>query len=187
MPCCHDVLETIRAAPVLHPVGRRSFVKLAAVATGVGLFASWAPRLAFAGEAQALMLSCMDYRVVDPMVNFMSAKGLDGQYDHVVLAGASLGVVSKRFAGWHETFWEHLDVAIKLHHVHEVIVIDHRDCGAYKLAFGEDKVSTPEGETEAHTKTMQSFGKLVRKHHPDLTSIEAYLMALDGTAEKIDV
>ena len=143
------------------------------------------PNLAFAdGTAEALMLSCMDYRFVDPQAKFMNGKGLDGEYDHVVLAGASLGVVSKKFGKWHDVFWEHLDVAIKLHKVHQVIVIDHRDCGAYKLALGEAAVGTPEKELAAHTATIHTFAKLVAKHHPDLP-VEGYLMALDGTAEQI--
>jgi carbonic anhydrase len=163
---------------------RRGFVKLATLAAGVGLFAAYAPRLAFGGEAQALMLSCMDYRMVDPMAAFMNKKGLDGKYDHVVLAGASLGVVSDKFKDWHETFWEHLKVSIDLHKVHEVIVIDHRDCGAYKLALGAEAVATAESETAAHAKTLRSFASLVRSRHADL-GVEAYLMALDGTAEQI--
>ena len=126
----------------------------------------------------------MDYRFVDPMAAFMKGKGLDGKYDHVVLAGASLGVMSKKFAAWHDTFWQHLDVTIKLHGGHEVVVIDHLDCDAYKLAFGDDIVASKDAEMLAHAKTIQSFATLVRKHHPDL-AIEGYVMALDGTAEQV--
>ena len=183
MRTCHDGLCRVGAKDD-YAIPRRSFVKLASLAAGAGLIAGYLPRFAFAGEAQALMLSCMDYRFVDPMAAFMNSKGLDGKYDHVVLAGASLGVVSKKFAAWHDTFWQHLDVAIKLHGVHEVVVIDHLDCGAYKLAFGDDIVASKEVEMPAHTKTIQSFAALVRKHHPDL-AIEGYVMGLDGTAEQV--
>jgi len=70
--------------------------------------------------------------------------------------------------------------------VHEVIVIDHRHCGAYKLALGEGAVDTPEEELAAHTATMKAFGELMRTHHPKLPVV-GYLMALDGTAEQIEV
>jgi len=74
------------------PPGRRGFVKLAAVTARAGLVAGWMPSWAFAsGTAEALMLSCIDYRFVDPQAKFMSGKGLDGEYAHVVLAGASPG------------------------------------------------------------------------------------------------
>ena len=103
------------------------------------------------------MLSCMDYRLVDDFVYFMAQQGLHDGYDHVVLAGASLGVMSEKFAAWHETFWTHLDVAIQLHHVEEVVVLDHRDCGAYRLALGAEAVDTPEKETAAHADTIRRF------------------------------
>jgi len=78
----------------------------------------------------------------------MDGRQLTNNYDHVVLAGASLGAVSYKFPGWDATFWEHLDVAIKLHHIRKVIVLDHRDCGAYKIVL--DKHLTGYEEKAAH-------------------------------------
>lgn len=181
MPCCHHLPRSPRG---VSEIDRRGFVKLATLAAGVGVVAAWAPGLAFAGEADALLLTCIDYRMLDPMAAFMKKKGLDGKYDQVILAGASLGVVSDKFKDWHETFWQHLDVAIELHKIHEVIVIDHRDCGAYRIALGPEVDATPEAETEAHAETLRAFGKLVRARHPEL-GLQAYLMALDGTALRI--
>ncbi len=186
MRSCHDILGAVPARGEALALDRRGFVKLATLAAGVGLFACWAPRLAFGGEAEAILLSCMDYRVIEHMAAFMKTKGLEGKYDQVVLAGASLGVVSDKFESWHDVFWEHLDIAIKLHKVHELIVIDHRDCGAYKLALGEAAVAAPGDETAAHAATLRSFAKLVRDRSPSLP-VEAYLMALDGATDKIAV
>lgn len=168
-------------------VGRRQFIKLATLGAGVALFMSAAPRFAMAsGKAKALMLSCMDYRLVDDTVKFMADQGLNDEYDHVVLAGASLGVVSETFKAWHDTFWQHLDVAIKLHGIEEVIVIDHRDCGAYKLALGAEAVATPEKETAVHTATIVNFAKQVKAKHSTL-GVKAYIMALDGKTEAVAV
>lgn len=163
-------------------LGRRRFLQIAAA--GAGLAAA-APQVAAAsGKARALMLSCMDYRLVDDFVRFMEGHGMHDAYDHVVLAGASLGAMSDRFAAWRATFWAHLDVAIQLHHIEEVIVLDHRDCGAYKLALGEDAVDTPEKERMAHLDMMQSFAIAVKQRHPDL-QVRGWLMALDGTTEAV--
>lgn len=167
-------------------MGRRDFIKIAAIGAGAALLMSVAPKARAGGHAKALLLSCMDYRLVDDLVAFMNAKGLKDNYDHVVLAGASLGVVSDKFADWHDTFWEHLDVAIKLHHVEEVIVIDHRDCGAYKLALGADAVSTPETESAAHAGSLAAFAAQVHDRHPDL-EVETFLMSLDGKVEAVAV
>lgn len=167
-------------------MARRDFIKLAALGAGAALFMSVAPKARAGGHAKALLLSCMDYRLVDDLVVFMNGKGLKDDYDHVVLAGASLGVMSDTFADWHKTFWEHLDVAIKLHHVEEVVVIDHRDCGAYKIALGADAVATPEQETAVHTATLAAFAAEVHGRHPDL-KVETFLMSLDGSVEPVAV
>ncbi|MFO1062078.1 MAG: carbonic anhydrase [Dongiaceae bacterium] len=166
--------------------GRRTFIKLATLGAGVALLYGAAPRLALAGHAKALMLSCMDYRLIDANVSFMREQGLDKEYDYVILAGASLGVVSDKFADWHATFWQHLDVAIKLHAIEEVIVVDHRDCGAYRLALGADAVATSEKELAAHVATLTEFARQVRDKQPKL-GLQAFLMGLDGKAEPIKV
>jgi carbonic anhydrase len=180
---CHNLSETTTDVTV----GRRQFLKLATLGAGVALFMSAAPRFAVAsGKAKALMLSCMDYRLVDDTVKFMADQGLNNEYDHLVLAGASLGVVSETFKDWHGTFWQHLDVAIKLHGIEEVIVIDHRDCGAYKLAMGAEAVDTPAKETAVHTATIAAFAKQVKAKHGTL-GVKAYIMSLDGKTEAVAV
>ncbi len=166
------------------PLARRGFLRLAALGGSAALLG---PASALAGgRAKALMLSCMDYRLVDDLVTLMQGMGLHDNYDHVVLAGASLGVVSDKFEAWHETFWQHLAVARQLHHIEEVIVIDHRDCGAYRLALGEAALATPEQETEMHTLALREFALRVAARHPELR-VSGYLMALDGTVEEIAV
>jgi len=166
-------------------LGRRRFMGLAG-GTGLALLLGGFPRIARAGNAKALMLSCMDYRLIDDTMRFMDSQGLQNNYDHVVLAGASLGVVSDEFAGWGDTFWRHLEIAIQLHHIEEVIAIDHRDCGAYKLVLGADAVASPEKETSAHAKILADFSREVKARHGKL-GVQAYLMALDGSVESIPI
>lgn len=164
---------------------RRRFVSMASLGTGLAIAQGFGPDPAQAnGSARALMLSCMDYRLVDDLVHFMEAHQLHDNYDHVVLAGASLGVVHDAFADWHETFWQHLQVAKDLHGITEVIVIDHRDCGAYRIALTEAALDTPEKETSAHREAMMEFASQVGARHPELR-VYGVLMALDGTGENI--
>lgn len=171
--------------PTTIRLGRRAFVRLAALGGGASLLGLAVPGAARAGgQAKALMLSCMDFRLVDDLVAFMEAEGLHDNYDHVVLAGASLGVVHEKFADWHDTFWQHLDVAKQLHQIEQVIVIDHRDCGAYRLALGEAAVDSTDKETQMHQLAITEFALRVRARHPDL-QVVGYLMALDGSAEEI--
>ena len=165
-------------------ISRRRFVQWASLAGGALVTGIGADPAQANGTARALMLSCMDYRLVDDLVNFMELHGLQDAYDHVVLAGAALGVVHAAFADWHATFWQHLQVARDLHGIEEVIVIDHRDCGAYRIALTEAAVDTTEKETAAHRQHMQEFARQVGERHPDLR-VYGVLMALDGTGENI--
>lgn len=166
-------------------VGRRGFVKLFTLGAGAAIVSVASPSRA-SGKAKALMLSCMDYRLTDDLVAQMNKNGMHDEYDHIVLAGASLGVVADELSGWRPAFWDQLDLAVKLHGIEEVIVIDHRDCGAYKLIKGEEAVATPDLETAVHTETIRSFATLVRNAYPDL-AVSGHLMALDGSVETVSL
>jgi carbonic anhydrase len=60
--------------------------------------------------------------------------------------------------------------------------IDHRDCGAAKIAYGEAAVVTPQAETETHKAALAEFRKQVAERHPQL-AVETGLMALSGEME----
>ena len=163
--------------------GRRNFIKLATLGAGSALFFAAAPARA-SGTAEALLLSCMDYRLVDDLAKFMDGKGLTNEYDHIVLAGASAGASAEKFAAWHETFWTHLKAAIDLHKIKKAIIIDHRDCGAYKIAFGPDHALDPALELSVHAAVLRPFAAKIKEKYATL-EVETYLMALDGSVEDV--
>ena len=76
--------------------GRRTFLRVAGIGGLATLAGATLPfRYVFAaGQADALLLSCMDYRLLDATARYMAAHGLKGKYDHVILAGASLGATT---------------------------------------------------------------------------------------------
>lgn len=157
---------------------RRQFLQLALVGGTVAALGSalpFAPAQA-GGTAEALLLSCMDYRLVDDIVRYMDARSLTNQYDHVVLAGGSLGAVSDKL-NWGKTFWDHLDVAIKLHHIKKVIVLDHKDCGAYRVVFERDFKG--DEELAIHREQLNKLRTAIKERHPSL-EVESLIMDLDG-------
>ena len=79
-------------------IGRRVFMRRAFLGGGALLAVAALPRsqALAAGEADALLLSCIDYRLVDKTERYMNGRGLMGQYDQVILAGASLGVLAEK-------------------------------------------------------------------------------------------
>jgi carbonic anhydrase len=142
------------------------------------------PTQAFSGETDALLLSCMDYRLIDDTHRYMSSCGLCDKYDHVILAGSSLGAVTDKYPDWNRTFWEHLEVSIKLHHIKKVIILDHRDCGAYKVIFNEDFSKNPTREKTVHEENLRYLAVKIKEKYPSLET-ELFLMNLSGDVEKI--
>ena len=92
--------------------------------------------------------------------------------------------MSAKFPTSDAAFLAQLEIAISLHHIKKVVVIEHRDCGAYKVAFGPDYASEHKAETKQHKGIMQTLQGQLTKRYPKLGA-EFYLMALDGAAERI--
>ena len=161
-------------------LSRRSVVSLG-VCAACALGSSPA---AAAGHCDVMLLSCMDYRLTGDIVRYMDGRGLGGDYDHVVLAGAALGAQTRRRPAWRPTFWQHLDAAVSLHQIKKVMVLDHRDCGAYRLFLGERAVDTPEKEHAAHVAELRRLRQQINARRRGL-EVELGLMALDGSVETI--
>lgn len=166
---------------------RRSFLKIASLGAGAMLLSPMiAGKAQAAGNVEALLLSCMDYRLVDDTARYMDGRGLTNNYDHVILAGASLGALTDKKKAWGEAFWDHVDVAKQLHHIHKVIVMDHRDCGAYRVFLGQDLAGDKAKETAAHAEQLRTLAAMIKQKHPDL-EVELLLMSLDGSVEPISL
>jgi carbonic anhydrase len=163
-------------------VDRRRFLETAVVAGLVVVLPAAAP--AAAGSYEAMLLSCIDPRMVTPVFRFMEARGLAGRYSQFVIAGAGAAVVAPRFAAWRATFWDNLALSVEIHKIKRVIVVDHRDCGAVRLAYGAQSIATPSAETATHERILAEFRAALAKRHPQLEA-KTGLMALDGSFEAL--
>ena len=167
-------------APTLANFGRRRFLQAATLA-GFARAVPVAARPA-EGRYEAMLLSCIDPRMVSPVYSYMDKRGLGGKYSQFVIAGAAIAVVAPKFEAWRPAFWDNLATSVHLHHLKGVIAIDHRDCGAAKIAYGDDSIADPQIETKTHREVLAEFRAAVAQHHPQLT-VETGLMALDGSIE----
>jgi carbonic anhydrase len=120
------------------------------------------------GKVDALVLTCIDYRFVHIIPEFMRKHYPSLSYDHTILAGASLGVFTGIYPAWASTFWEHLEVAIALHGINTVIILDHRDCGAYREFEALPEAPDPDMEQKIHQHYMDRLGALITKSHRSL-------------------
>jgi carbonic anhydrase len=142
------------------------------------------PSLAFGAEGNydAMLLTCIDLRVPEPTIKYMESRNMVGKYSQFTFAGTSIGVVAPLFKTWAPAFWDNLATSIQIHHIPKVIAMNHRDCGAAKLAYGEEKVANPQIETETHKAALMEFCKQVAEWQPKL-AVELGLIALDGKVE----
>ena len=90
---------------------------------------------------KAMVLSCIDPRFQKPVYNYLKKKKLTGKFSAFTIAGAAVGVTHNKFKKWHKTFYDNLGTSIQLHKIEKLIVINHKDCGAAKIANGKKEFS----------------------------------------------
>src|SRR5438105_13676172 len=163
---------------------RREFLCGAVIA---GLGAVWLPDRARAaeGDYEAMILACIDPRFQEPVRSYADRRSLIGKYSQFVIAGGSIGVVAPKFQDWHKAFWDNLETSVQLHRIKKVIALNHRDCGAAKIAYGDASVANREVETGTHRAALAEFRRQAASRQPKLL-VETGLMALDGTVEMFD-
>jgi hypothetical protein len=138
-------------------ISRRNFAGLALAGAGLSLLPI---RAQAAFKSDALCIMCIDPRTVYSAQRFFDdppnpvgngGLGMGGKYDMVALAGASLASVSLAFPTSIGAIWDHIDLAVKLHQIDKVIVMDHRDCGAFEAVYGK---TSGAAELALHKKVM---------------------------------
>lgn len=92
----------------------------------------------------------MDLRLLDNITHFMEHENLINRYDQYIMAGASIGALVGSaepddqlnriadYQGWETGLFQHVDLAIQLHHIKDIYILEHRNCGAYKAFLKED-------------------------------------------------
>ena len=131
---------------------------------------------------KAMVLSCIDPRFQPKVYKYLKDKNLTGKYSSFTIAGAAIGVTAKKFKKWHTTFFDNLSTSIKLHKINRLIVINHKDCGAAKIAYGK-KEFTPANEKKIHNDSFSKIKKQIKKRFPKL-KVELNLISLDSKITK---
>ena len=129
-----------------------------------------------------MVLSCIDPRFQHIVHNHLLKKKLIGKYSAFTIAGAAVGVTHNKFKQWHKTFYDNLGTSIKLHKIEKLIVINHKDCGAAKIAYGK-KEFTSVNEKKIHKDSFSKIKKQIKKRFPKL-KVELNLISLDSKITK---
>jgi hypothetical protein len=170
---------------------RRGFLTAGTAAVAGGLLGMTPLQSqAASGSYEAMLVNCIDPRFTTLSWQYMgllqgiSRDKLSDNYSQFVMAGGPIGAVHPKFSAWHKTYWDNLDITVSLHNIKRVVGLTHRDCGAAKLAFGDNKVADKRDETESHAEALNEFRRQVIKRHPKLSVITG-VMSLDGRVDLI--
>ncbi len=131
---------------------------------------------------KAMVLSCIDPRFQNLTHNHLKKKKLTGKYSAFTIAGAAVGVTHNKFKQWHKTFYDNLATSIQLHKIEKLIVINHKDCGAAKIANGKKEFSSI-NEKKIHQESFLKIKKQIKKKFPKL-KVESNLISLDNKITK---
>ena len=131
---------------------------------------------------KAMVLSCMDPRFQHLVHNHLKKKKLTGKYSAFTIAGAAVGVTHNKFKKWHKTFYDNLGTSIQLHKIEKLIVINHKDCGAAKIANGKKEFNVT-NEKKIYEDSFSKLKKEIKKRFPKL-KVELNLMSLESKITK---
>ncbi len=76
-------------------------------------------------HAEVLVNACVDLRFVAALIDWLRAQGLRGRYDLRTHEGGALAV---------DQWLASAQVLDQLHDVEAIWIVDHEDCGAYRLS-----------------------------------------------------
>jgi carbonic anhydrase len=133
-------------------------------------------------KSKAMVLSCIDPRFQHLIYDHFRKKKLIGEYSAFTIAGAAVGVTHNKFKQWHKTFYDNLATSIQLHKIEKLIVINHKDCGAAKIANGKKEFNSI-NEMKIHQESFLKIKKQIKKRFPKL-KLELNLISLDSKITK---
>lgn len=164
-------------------INRRHFLKLIPGALSLAILSTTEPAKA-ATTTKALVLSCIDSRVLEAQRYFLSLNNLGNQYDLTALAGASLALSGIPHQADAEAFWDQLELSYRLHHIKKVMIFDHQDCGVYTYKIDPELSKHPEQEEKVHQEYLSRAYWEIRDRYPDL-NIELYFITLNAEVKPI--
>ena len=129
-----------------------------------------------------MVLSCMDPRFQPLVYNYLKRKKLTGKYSAFTIAGSAIGVTHNKFKKWHSVFIENLSTTIKLHKIEKLIVINHTDCGAAKIANGNKRFDSLI-EENIHKSSFIEIKRKIKKKFPKI-KIDLNLISLNNKIKK---
>lgn len=143
-----------------------------------------------------LVISCMDLRLTDNLVDFLHFDNLHNRFDHFILAGASLLCSNQDFKFnsnakakmyyWKKALFDHIRIAKQLHAIEDIYIVEHENCAAYK-EFLSSSTSSLTTEEQLHHDFASELSQQI-KDDKDLSHlhIHSFYIDLRGNVKLLD-
>lgn len=116
-------------------------------------------------QCESLVVHCMDYRTQEYLNKWLENHFPAQSYDRVAIAG---GVYDLDYV------IRQVGLAVRLHKINKVVMVNHEDCGAYGAA----------GTYERHQTDLEEAQRKIEALFPGL-DVETYYLHLDGIFEQM--
>lgn len=113
---------------------------------------------------EALVLTCVDFRFQEKLKEALQKLKIK-KYDLLALAGGAKNLASPTKAIYQKTVLDNIKLAVGLHKIKTMVLMNHIDCGAYG-GSGEHK--NLRAEITFHKSELKKAEELIKKIFPDL-------------------
>lgn len=141
-----------------------------------------------------LLISCIDLRLLDDVMHFMHHDNLTNRFDQFVLAGAALTCGAADFADefdkdvlnnnghfkhWKQLLFDHIQLAITLHKIGDIYIIEHQDCGAYENFLKGGSFDSEREEQIRHKQFAVNLSKSIHAHNEAFRKLHIHCFMID--------
>jgi carbonic anhydrase len=132
-------------------------------------------------DCDTLVITCIDYRFAVANQGFINETlGLKDNYDHISIPGSIYNLVNPETS---ELVFSKFALSVRLHLINRVVIIGHRDCGAYggSASFGSEIA-----EYETLVADLRNARALLIEKYPTL-QVDLFLESLVQDGEQTTV
>ncbi len=114
----------------------------------------------------ALVINCIDFRFHTKVSKFLKKEGVK-TWDLISIAGASHKLVVPVNDAVSQTLWDEIGISLKLHHPKNIYIIDHEDCGMYKVTGQVKPGMSLEEDQKVHQELLREIEAVFQEKFPE--------------------
>lgn len=116
-------------------------------------------------NCEVAVVTCIDFRLQEYIDNWIKQKFGTRNHDRIAWAGGVKNL---------DLILGQIEISYKLHHIKNVVLINHEDCGAYGA----------EGTPQKYAEDLKNAKAKILEKFPDV-AVETYYLHLNGTFELV--